>query len=143
MVQPMEAGGWYETGPVASDFDTALRAAQKKALRAGGYVEQSPDELWNDEEWVEFVGTGGTGSVLDLREVIGSEWQDDFTTLRPMSSGEFSMLLGIEHPTRSDFVTGYLSGRLPDPESRGSGRCAVIYSDNEPNEIGYWGLTAD
>ena len=139
----MGADGWYETGSVASDFGTALRAAQEEALRRGDYTEQSPDELWDDEEWVEFVGTGGTGSVLDLREVIDPERQDDFATLRPMPAEEFGALLGVEYPTYRDFMDGYLAGRLPQPESQGSARCAVIYRDSEPSEVVYWGLTAD
>jgi len=41
------------------------------------------------------------------------------------------------------FVDGYADDSLPHPDSRGSARCAVLYRDEKPSEIVYWGITAD
>ena len=142
----MGASAWYETGPYDADLGAALRAAQEIALRSGvhGVNADSIDELWQDEDWVEFVGTGGTGTVLDLCQLIGADQADSFATLLPMGAGEFRELLGIwRRPIYADFVEGYATGKLPNPQSRGSARCAVLYQDEKPNQVVYWGLTAD
>lgn len=142
----MGASAWYETGPYDADPGAALRAAQEIALRSGahGVNVQSIDELWQDEDWLEFVGTGGTGTVLDLYQLIGEDQPDGFATLRPMGAGEFRSLLGIaRRPTYADFVDGYAMDKLPNPDSRGSARCAVLYRDEKPSQMIYWGLTAD
>ena len=139
----MGASAWYEIGGYAADAGEALLEAQTKTLRGRGYDVDSPAELWADEQWVESVGAGGTGTVLDLREIIGEDEADRFATLRPMPAAEFSRLLGVKYPAYNIFLDGYLDGRLPQPESRGSARSAVLYRDGEPSEIVYWGLTAD
>lgn len=111
---------------------------------AHGLGAQSIDELWQDEDWLGFVGAGGTGTVLDLYQVIGEDQPDAFAALRPMGAGELRSQLGVaRRPTYADFVDGYAMDRLPNPESRGSARCAVLYRDEEPSLIVYWGLTAD
>lgn len=142
----MGASAWYEAGPYDADLGVALRAAQEIALRSGahGVEVQSIDELWQDEDWLEFVGTGGTGTVLDLGRLIGEDQPDAFATLRPMGPGEFRSRLGIaRRPTYADFIDGYAMDKLPNPESRGSARCAVLYRDEKPSQIVYWGLTPD
>ena len=142
----MGASAWYETGPYDADLGAALRTAQETALRRGDYdfSAKSVDELWRDEDWLQYVGTEGTGTVLDLRRLIGAEEADGFATLRPMPPGEFRELLGlVRRPTYADFVDGYADDKLPHPDSRGSARCAVLYRDEKPSEIVYWGITAD
>jgi hypothetical protein len=140
------ASAWYETGPYDADFAAALRAAQEIALRshADDVDAASVEELWQDEDWLEFVGTVGTGTVLDVCRLIGEDQPDAFATLRPMGAGEFRGLLGVwRRPTYADFVEGYATDKLPNPDSRGSARCAVLYRDEKPSQIVYWGLTAD
>ena len=139
----MGASAWNETGPLHADFSVALRLAQEAELRKGDYDADSLDEMWTDEGWIEVFETEGTGTVLDLREVIGEDEQDRFATLRPMSALKFRSLLGVRFPTYADFLDGYLDERLPQPDSRASARCAVLYRNGEPSEIMYWGLTAD
>lgn len=142
----MGASAWYETGPYDADPRAALRAAQEIALRSGAHRigAGSIEELWQDEDWLEFVGTAGTGSVLDVCQLIDEDQPDALTTLRPMGAGEFRGLLGIaRRPGYADFVDGYVAGRLPNPQSAGSARCAVLYRDEKPSQIVYWGLTAD
>lgn len=142
----MGESAWYERGPYDADFSVALRAAQEIALRAvaDDYGVQSIDDLWRDEGWVEYVSTGGTATVLDLNRVIAEDQPDEFATLRPMAPGDFRTLLGIfRRPTYADFVDGYTDDKLPNPDARGSARCAVLYRDEKASEIIYWGLTAD
>jgi hypothetical protein len=111
---------------------------------AHGVEAASVDELFHDEDWLEFVGAGGTGTALDLCQLIGEDQPDAFATLRPMGPGEFRSRLRIaRRPTYADFVDGYAMDKLPNPRSRGSARCAVLYQDEKPSQIVYWGLTAD
>lgn len=142
----MGADAWDQRGPYDPDFGAALRAAQEIELRSGSYNfgVQTIEELWRDDDWLGFVGDEGTGTVLDLNRLIAADEPDAFGTLRPMPAGEFRELLGIfRRPAFADFVDGYADGKLPMPAARGSARCAVLYRDEKPSEIVYWGLTAD
>lgn len=140
----MGASAWHEPGPYDEDFSLALRAAQEIKLRSVRPDVASIDDLWRDEEWLEYVGSEGTGSVLDLYKVVGADEPDDFATLRPMPAAAFRTAIGVwRRPEYSDFVEAYANDRLPQPQARGSARCAVVYRDGKPCEIVYWGLTAD
>ncbi|MFE9597724.1 hypothetical protein [Streptomyces hokutonensis] len=45
-------------------------------------------------------------------------------------------------PTRERWIAALRSGAATFP-GRGTGRCTILYRDDEPAEIGYWGCTAD
>lgn len=143
----MGADAWYQTGPYLPDFEQALHAVHVELMRqhdldADG---RTPQDLWQDEEWCEYVATGGTGSPLDLCRVVPQDNPagNEFAAVRPMSPEEFSSLLRVRSPTYGDFVDGYVEGRIDNYTGRGCARCAVVYKDGAPHEIVYWGCTAD
>lgn len=140
----MGGDGWSQTGPYEEDLAAAFRRAQEQELARDdyGFVGRSVDELWADEEWQEFVLTGGTGTVLDQWRLIDAGAGDDVAMMRPLTDREIRAWAAGGEPTRAQWLDALDSGLLEYP-GRGSGRCTPLYVDGRPAEIGYWGVTAD
>ncbi|MFI8084731.1 hypothetical protein ACIF6L_28540 [Kitasatospora sp. NPDC086009] len=134
---------WAATGPYQEDLAAAFRQAQAKELAEDdhGFPGRSIVELWEDEAWREYIGTGGTGTVLDFYALIDAEAGDDFAMLRPLTEEEIRGWAPDGRPSRE--LWDAARRRLLDPVGRGVGRCTVLYRDGEPAEIAYWGCTAD
>ncbi|CAM5583941.1 hypothetical protein BOQ63_002415 (plasmid) [Streptomyces viridifaciens] len=139
----MGGSGWAETGPYQEDLGAAFRQAQARELAKDdhGFPGQSISELWRDEDWQEYILTGGTGTVLDFYALIDAEGGDDVAMMRPLTGGEVRSWAPNGRPTREQWEAAL--PQLLNPVGRGIGRCTVLYQDGEPAEIAYWGCTAD
>ncbi|WP_431676701.1 hypothetical protein [Kitasatospora sp. KL5] len=140
----MGGSGWWATGPYREDLAAALRLAQELELKdddhnSGG---MTVDELWQDEEWQEYILTGGTGSVLDQWRLIDAEAPDEEAMMRPLTDREVRTWAPTGRPTVAEWVDALVTGTLEYPP-RASGRCTVLHTDGHPSAIGYWGVTAD
>ncbi len=138
----MGGNEWMMTGPYQEDPAAAFRQAQNMELARDdrGFPGLGIVELWQDEEWQEYIGTGGTGAVLDFYEFAATEEEVPFV-MRPLSHDEVLAWAPDGRPTREQWVAA--QRRLLDPIGRGEGRCTVLYRDDRPAEVGYWGCTAD
>lgn len=145
-VEVAELGGdeWTQTGPYEPDLPKAFRALQERelALDDHGFPGRTIEQLWSDEQWHEYIFTGGTGTVLDFPLVVEATSTDDGPFLRPLTDGEVRPWAPDGKPTREQWLDALHSERLDFP-GRAHGNCTVLYRDGLPVEIGYWGCTAD
>lgn len=140
----MGGNTWAGTGPHRPDPAAAFHRAQEEELARDdhGFTGMTMAELWQDEEWQEYIGTGGTGTVLDFDRLVPADHPGDcFAAVRPLTERELRAWCPDGRPTRAAWEDA-----LPDllrDVGRGYGRCTVLYRDGEPVEVGYWGCTYD
>jgi len=140
----MGGNEWTATGPYQKDLESAFRQAQEQQLAENdhGFPGRDIVELWEDDDWREYILTGGTSSVLDFYDLVDAASGDDFAMMRPLTEGEVRDWAPEGRPTREQWVAALRTWALDFP-GRGAGRCTILYRDGEPAEIGYWGCTAD
>ncbi|MER7766918.1 hypothetical protein [Kitasatospora sp. NPDC096140] len=139
----MGGNGWAATGPYQEDLGAAFRRAQQQELAEDdhGFPGQGIVELWEDEDWREYILTGGTGTVLDFYALIDAGAGDQEAMMRPLTDGEIRSWAPDGRPTREQWDASI--SQLLAPVGRAIGRCTVLYRDGEPAEVAYWGCTAD
>ena len=163
----MGSSSWSYVAPYTGDAATSLRALQERLIRdrdyywywAQGYpgVEFRPwpktvEELWDCEDY----WYSGSGSILDIQRVVvttrppaGLHYNDDYSTVRPVSREHLRRLFGTEKPARAQF-----EALTTDPSHhafwgeermRWAGHYVLLYADGEdtPAEIGFWGDSGD
>ncbi|SEL18555.1 hypothetical protein [Streptacidiphilus jiangxiensis] len=137
---------WWATGPYQEDPAVAFRQAQERALRdqdLGAWEGKSLAELWQDEEWQEYVFTEGTGSVLDFFDFSADPARpDEVGMMRLLTDQQLRACFPDGRPGFAAWNDALLGNDLPFPP-RACGRCIVLYRDGRPAEMGYWGRTAD
>ncbi|MEU1516844.1 hypothetical protein ABZ490_32655 [Streptomyces sp. NPDC005811] len=140
----MGGNAWSHTGPYQSDPVAAFRQAQEDELARDdhGFEGRSVEDLWNDPDWHEYIFTGGTGTVLDFPLMIEPTNTDDGPFIRPLTDAEVRAWAPHARPTHGEWEAALDSERLPFP-GRAQGNCTVLYRDGRPDQIGYWGVTAD
>ncbi|MFD9213789.1 hypothetical protein ACFVY9_11890 [Streptomyces sp. NPDC059544] len=135
---------WCHTGPYRDDLAVAFRQAQEDELAKDnrGFEGQSIEALWEDRNWLEFILTGGTGTVLDQAHVVDPTHSEWGPFMRPLADDEIRAWCPSGRPTHVEWIEAVKSRRLPFP-GRAGGNCTVLYEDGRPAQIGYWGTTAD
>lgn len=140
----MGGNAWYQTGPYQEDLMAAFRQAQEQELSndSHGFEGRTIDELWEGEDWQEYILTGGTGTVLDQITVVDAGHSEWGPFMRPLTEAEVRAWCPSGRPTEAEWLDALKSDRLDYPE-RACGNCNVLYHDGKPTKIGYWGVTAD
>ncbi|MFG3130871.1 hypothetical protein [Streptomyces tendae] len=140
----MGGNEWTATGPYQRDPAAAFRQAQGQELAKDdhGFPGRSIVDLWEDDDWREYILTGGTCSVLDFYALIAPETGDRFAMVRPLTDDEVRSWAPEGRPTRAQWDAALRTQTLSFP-GRGSGRCTILYRDGEPAEVAYWGCSAD
>ena len=155
----MGASGWEYVVPYQQDLGAALDSLRREVFAAGEFVKPSSygdvfdlpepgsvDDLTEQEQYWEFMGTSGTHSIIDVLSVIPAGFdRDDFGTIRPLSEAECAELFGAAQPGRTDYESlagtermhGYVTG------GRWTGRAAVLWENGAPAEIVFWGYSGD
>jgi hypothetical protein len=102
--------------------------------------------LLGQEQYREYLGTSGTGSIIEFRTVVPASFDGEaFYKIRVLSDAECVELFGVTQPARADFepLAVNESERLHDyvAGGRGHGRCVVLWADGAPAEIVFWGCS--
>ena len=155
----MGASGWEYVVPYQEDLDAALDALRRQVFASGEYLKPSyygdvfdlpepasVDDLFEQEQYWEFMGTSGTHSIIDVASVVPVDFGgEQFGTIRPLSDGEYVELFGVAQPGRADYTALANSERLYDfvTGGRWTGRAAVLWADSAPAEIFFWGYSGD
>jgi hypothetical protein len=155
----MGASGWEYVVPYQQDLSAALDALRWQVFAAGDYVTPGSygevfdlpepsgvQDLTEDEQYWEFMGTSGTHSIIDIQSVVPADFDgDDFGTIRPLSDAECAALFGTARPSRADYETLAGSERLHDYVTGGrwTGRATVLWVGRALAEIVFWGYSGD
>ncbi|MEU8880449.1 hypothetical protein [Streptomyces hydrogenans] len=135
---------WWQTGPYDSDLPAAFRRAQEAELAEDdrGFTGRTVGELWESSDWAEFIFTGGTATVLDQIHTVAATEPEEGPYMRPLTEDEVRAWCPRGRPTATEWEAA-LRADLDLFPRRGLGRCTVLYENDAPSEIGYWGVTAD
>lgn len=140
----MGGNSWWQTGPYDPDLAVAFRRAQDEELAKGDHDDtgRTITELWESEDWLEYILTGGTGTVLDQVHTVAPDFTEGGPYMRPLTPEEVRAWCPDGRPTREQWTAALAADHELYPD-RAQGNCTVLYEDGEPSEIGYWGVTAD
>ncbi|MEV4558745.1 hypothetical protein AB0K51_17375 [Kitasatospora sp. NPDC049285] len=140
----MGGNGWHQTGPYLPDLAAAFRRAQDEELARDdhGFTGLTIDQLWRDEDWHEYVFTGGTGTVLDQVRLVDPTHPGDGPSMRPLTPAEITPWCPTGRPTLAEWLDAMHTDALPWPD-RAAGHCVILHRGGAPDAVGYWGITAD
>lgn len=152
----MGASGWDYVVPYQEDLSAALDDLRHQVFAAGEYLKPSEvldlpdpgsvDDLTEDELYEEFMGESGTHSIIDVFSVIPADSIDeDFGTVRPLTGPECLKLFGTARPGLAKYEPLAGSERLHDYVTRGrwTGRTAVLWDNDAPARLVFWGYSGD
>src|SRR5262249_38307800 len=107
---------------------------------------ESVDDLTEQEQYWEFMGTSGTHSIIDVPKVVPVDFKGkEYGTIRPLSDREYVELFGVAQPSHAEYAQVAGSEPLDDyfTGGRWTGRAAVLWADGTPAEIVFWGYSGD
>lgn len=154
----MGASGWEYVVPYRPDLATALDALRHQVFASGDYLKpsfygdvfdlpepSSVEDLFEQEQYWEFMGTSGTHTIIDVPSVVPVDGDDEIGAIRPLSDSEYIELFGKAQPNQADYERLANSERLYDYVTGGrwTGRAAVLWADDSPSEIVFWGTSGD
>ena len=160
------ASGWDYRVPFAGSVQESLIATQRQVLSSGEYIwpweNIDPDDIdeaddvaarpttlaeLTEAKRIEDFWDEGTHSILDVERVWTEGDETDFACVRPLAVAELVQVFGSQYPSAADFDRVYQpgpSGLLEDlMGQKWSGRSMVIYSDEIPTEVYFWGWSGD
>jgi hypothetical protein len=150
------ASGWEYVVSYQPDLGAALDALRRQVFASGEYVKPSDawdlpepssvDDLVEQEQYWEFLGTSGTHSIIDVFTVVPVDFAGvEYRTVRPLSDAECIELFGVAQPGRAEYTPLVGSERLDDYVTGGrwTGRAVVLWTDGAPTEIAFWGYSGD
>jgi hypothetical protein len=147
------ASAWDYVVKYHEDPSVALSVAREKAFREGDYVWQydgrwglperprpeSMDELWNER----IIQENMTHSVLDMFGVSQAGEELQFLHVAPLSPEVTLEVFEAERPSRADYDRAAEAiWDVIDPR-RGYGHYVVVYREDTPDEIAFFGISGD
>lgn len=149
----MGASGWEYLVPYQADLQAALNDLRRQVFESGDYVSpvtwgltapESVEALAQQEYYWQFMGENGTHSIIDVLTVVPYETGQEFGTVYAFTDEEYEDYFGSTRPTRADW------DRLRDDPllyeyvaERWTGRAMVLWADDAPSEIAFWGYSGD
>lgn len=150
----MGASEWEYVVPFQADLQAALDDLRRQVFAAGEYVSpvtwglaapESVEALAQQERYWQFMGENGTHSIIDVLKVVPYDMgEQDFATVCAFTDDEYEDYFGSAHPTRADwdrFRADPVFGEYV--AERGTGRAMVLWADDAPSEIAFWGYSGD
>lgn len=144
----MGASGWDYVTTYRGELASSLAALHVELFDGGeSYFREELGE-WDlpqpatlqelrSEPYAEFMEENGTHSILDMPSM---EW------ITPLTSQETQQAFGTDRPTRADWdrVAGASAeGVWHLVRDTWSGRCVVLFTDEGPDAVAFWGASGD
>ncbi|MFE4676030.1 hypothetical protein [Streptomyces sp. NPDC056723] len=154
----MGASGWGYVTPYRGSVEATLNALHDdvfQELYGDGDEYGSLDELYADEE---FMGEGGTHSILDVQRIVETTEPSDYFTLRPLPTARLVHHFGTDRPTVEQYedamarayeamktrpLWGEDTTLLGEDRMRWTGVYVVLYTDSQPTHVGFFGSSGD
>jgi hypothetical protein len=159
------ASGWEYRVPFKGAVWESFRAVREQLLASGDYLwpwdDADPTEGNSEEEFprptsltqlaaakeAEDFWEEGTHSILDMAGVSEPHDPDQFGIVRALTSAELTQVFGTVRPTVEDFDHVHApgpAGALADLiGTKWSGRSLILYRDDSPSEVYFWGWSGD
>ena len=160
----MGASSWSYVTPYRSDVDESLRELRERVFRDQEYYwrddfeedEPRPDTIkgiWASEG----MKQSGTHSILDVDRVVQTSepptwdrWREDLGTVRPLAEDRVILHFGTARPSRGQFQALADDPGVPgamefhnEVRMRGTGLYVLLYNDDQPSDVGFWGNSGD
>ena len=132
----MGAEPYEYTVPYDEDVQAALDKLRAKVFQEGAFrgSEMSPS---SPQEAMAMMEEEGTGSILDIMQV---SQQPGFCCAAPLSAAELQQYFGTVRPTRTQVAQNY---EWAESIERGHCRYVVLYDNDAPTEIYFFGYSFD
>ncbi|EWT02619.1 hypothetical protein N865_02490 [Intrasporangium oryzae NRRL B-24470] len=158
------ASGWSYRTPFMGSVQESFLAVQRQILESGDYIwpwddfdpaetdaegfarPASLDQLAAAKQTEDFWEKG-THTMLDLDRVSEADDPDELGAARALSDAEMTEVLGTDQPTSEDLA------RVHDPAGdrpledligpKWSGRSLLVYQNDAPSEVFFWGWSGD
>jgi hypothetical protein len=150
----MGASGWEYLVPYQADLQAALDDLRRQVFHSGDYISpvtwgltapKSVEALAQQKYYWQFMGENGTHSIIDVLNVVPYEMgEQELRTVCAFTDEEYEDYFGSTRPTHADWdrfrgdplFDEYVAGRW-------TGRAMVLWADDAPSEIAFWGYSGD
>jgi hypothetical protein len=150
----MGASDWVYLVPYQADLQAALDGLRRQVFGAGEYISpvtwglappESVESLAQQEYYWEFMGDHGTHTIIDVLEIVPYDMgEQEPGTVCAFTDDEYEDFFGSTRPTRPDWerfrsdplFTEYVAARW-------TGRAMVLWADDAPSEVAFWGYSGD
>ena len=150
----MGASGWEYLVPYQADLQAALNDLRRRVFESGDYVSpvtwglvapESVEALAQQEYYWQFMGENGTHSIIDVLTVVPYEMgEQEFGTVCAFTDEEYEDYFGSTRPARADWDRFRDDPLLHEyVAERWTGRAMVLWADDAPSEIAFWGYSGD
>lgn len=138
----MGASAWHHFVPYREDVGRALQELREDVFRRGEYFRARPgEEPASIEALMEANQESGTHSVLD---VFGVADAPGWSVAAPLSPEERVRHFGSERPTREQVERSFAEVyRIVQDRGPWTGSYLVVYRDDAPSEIFFFGASGD
>jgi hypothetical protein len=150
----MGASGWEYLVPYQADLQSALNDLRRQVFDSGDYISpvtwsltapESVEALAQQEYYWQFMGEIGTHSIIDVLNVVPYEMgEQEPGTACAFTDDEYEDYFGSTRPTRADWDR-FRRDPIFDEyvAERWTGRAMVLWADDAPSEIAFWGYSGD
>lgn len=150
----MGASGWAYLVLYQADLQAALDSLRRQVFESGDYISpvtwgltapESAEALAEQEYYWQFMGEHGTHSIIDVIDVVPYDMgEQEPGTVCAFTDEEYEDYFGSARPTRADWdrfgddplMNEYVAERW-------TGRAMVLWADDAPSEIAFWGYSGD
>jgi hypothetical protein len=150
----MGASGWEYLVPYQPDLQAALDGLRRQVFDSGDYISpvtwgltapESVEALAQQEYYWQFMGENGTHSIIDVLHVVPYEMgEQEPGTVCAFTDDEYGDYFGSTRPSRADWDR-FRRDPIFDEyvAERWTGRAMVLWADDAPSEIAFWGYSGD
>lgn len=134
----MGGEAWHYFSPYMKNVDEALQSIRQVEFKAGRYSfpGKKPSSL---DALIENMPESGTRSILDMLKVSDNP---EILAVSPFPLEELTEILGTGKPNHKVVAT-HLGDLVQAIGARGEGRFIVVYKENKPNELFFFGISID
>ncbi len=144
-----ERGDYERPGELVAEYMRTEERQQKAARFARLFGEKFAEQMrriddtpvrdpGSIEELIEQCGESGTHSILDIDRIAAAP---EPGAAAPLPAERLKELLGADRPTRPMLEQAERAGQLAC--RRGHAHYLLVYAEDEPTEIYFWGSTGD
>jgi hypothetical protein len=150
----MGASCWEYLVPYQADLQAALNDLRRQVFNSGEYISpvtwdltapESVEAMDEQEYYWEFMEDNGTHSIIDVLNIVPYDMgEQEPGTVCAFTDGEYKDYFGSTRPNRADWDRFRGDSLFYEyVAARWTGRAMVLWADDAPGEIAFWGYSGD